>query len=67
MPQFQEQRKNQVRIRVANQLSSRAYMVLMRKSGGKMQALPGDVFLVQREYLTALSENNIPFEEIARD
>ncbi len=67
MPQFQEQRKNQVRIRVATQLSSRAYMLLMRKSSGKMQALPGDIFLVEREYLTALSENNIPYEEIERD
>ena len=40
MPQYQQQKKGMARIRVLGKDATRAYMLLMQKTGGKMQALP---------------------------
>jgi hypothetical protein len=66
MPQYQQQKKGQARIRVAGKDATRAYMLLMQKTGGKMQALPGDVFVVDEALLAFLKDNNIGFETIAQ-
>ncbi len=64
MPQFQEQKKGQARIKVLGGNGNRAYIFLMRKTGGKIQALPDDIFVLDRSHLPLLEENNIPYEEI---
>ncbi len=64
MPQYQEQKKGQARIRVLSKDATRAYMLLMQKTGGKMQPLPGDVFVLDEALLPFLQENNIAYEII---
>jgi hypothetical protein len=64
MPQYQQQKKGQARIRVLGKDATRAYMLLMQKTGGKMQALPGDVYVIDEALLTYLKEQNIEFETI---
>ena len=64
MPQYQQQKKGQARIRVAGKDATRAYMLLMQKTGGRLQALPGDVFVVDEPLLSYLQEHNIAFETI---
>jgi hypothetical protein len=66
MPQYQQQKKGQARIRVLSKDATRAYMLLMQKTGGKMQALPGDVFVLDETHLETLNEQNIQFEIIER-
>ena len=64
MPQYQQQKKGQARIRVLGKDATRAYMLLMQKTGGKLQALPGDVFVVDEPLLAYLKDNNISYETI---
>ena len=66
MPQYQQHKKGQARIRVLSKDATRAYMLLMQKTGGKMQALPGDVFVLDEAQLEYLQEQNIQFEIIER-
>lgn len=62
MPQFQQHKKGMARIRVLSKDSTRAYMLLMQKTGGKLQALPNDVFVLEESLLALLTENKIAFE-----
>ncbi len=64
MPQYQQQKKGQARIRILGKDATRAYMLLMQKTGGRLQALPGDVFVVDEPLLAYLQENKIAFETI---
>lgn len=64
MPQYQEQKKGQARIRVLSKDATRAYLLMMQKTGGKMQALPGDVFVVDNSLLEYLQTQNVAFEVI---
>ena len=64
MPQYQQQKKGQARIRVLGKDATRAYMLLMQKTGGKLQVWPGDVFVVDEPLVTYVQENRIEFETI---
>lgn len=64
MPQFDQHKKGQSRIRVLSKDATRAYLMLMQRTGGKMQALPGDVFVLDEELLPFLQEKGIEYEVI---
>ena len=64
MPQYQQQKKGMARIRVIGKDATRAYMLLMQKSGGKLQALPGDVFVIDETLLEYLKTQNIAYETL---
>lgn len=65
MPQYQQQKKGMARIKVLGKDATRAYMLLMQKTGGKMQALPGNVFVVEEALLEYLKVNNVEYEVMA--
>lgn len=62
MPQYQQQKKGQARIRILSKDVTRAYLLMMRQSGGKLQALPNDIYVVDEKLLPILTENSIEFE-----
>lgn len=62
MPQYQQQKKGQARIRILSKDVTRAYLLMMRHSGGKLQALPNDIYVVDEKLLPVLTENSIEFE-----
>ena len=64
MPQFQRQKSGQAKVRVLSVDATHAYMLLMRHTGGKMQVLPGDVYVCDEKSVEMLRENKIQFEEI---
>ncbi len=64
MPQYQQQKKGQARVRILSKDATRAYLLLMQKTGGKLQVLPGDVYVIEEALLPALTENAIAFERI---
>ena len=66
MPQYQQQKKGQARIRILSEDTTRVYLMLMQKTNCKMQALPGGVFVLDETMLTFLEGQNIPFEVIER-
>ena len=65
MPQYQQQKKGMARIKVLGKDATRAYMLLMQKTGGKMQALPGNVFVVEEALLEYLKVNSVEYEMMA--
>lgn len=64
MPQFQQLKKGYARVRILPEDATRAYLLLMRQSGGKLQALPNDIYVLDEKQLPLLKENNIQFETI---
>ncbi len=62
MPQYQQQKKGQARIRVLPKDAMRVQLFLMRHSHGKVQALPNDVYVIEDRVLPILQENGIEFE-----
>ena len=44
--------------------ATRAYLFLMQQTGGKLQVLPGDVYVLEERYLPLLTEKQIEFETI---
>lgn len=64
MPQFEQKRKDQARVRILSKDATRAYMLLMRSSGGKMQVLPQDTYVIDELLLPTLEENGIGFERL---
>jgi hypothetical protein len=64
MPQFQQHKKGQARIRVLSEDSTRAYMLMMRNSAGRLQVLSNDVYVVEEKLLDVLTENGIRFEKL---
>ena len=62
MPQYQEQKKGQARIRVLPKDATRAYLFLMQSSGGRLQVLPNDVYVIDESLLPLLKEQRIDFE-----
>ena len=66
MPQYQQQKKGQARIRVLSKDATRAYMLMMQHSGGKLQALPNDVYVLEENLLPILTANQIEFELIEK-
>jgi hypothetical protein len=66
MPQYQQQKKGHARIRVLSKDATRAYLLMMQKSGGKLQVLPNDVYVIEENLLNILNENNIEYEMIEK-
>ncbi len=64
MPQYQQQKKGQARIKVLGKDATRAYMLLMQKTAGRLQPLPGDVFVLEESLLEFLDTNKIGYERI---
>ncbi len=64
MPQYQQQKKGQSRIRVLSKDATRAYMLLMKQTGGRLQVLPNEIYVVEESALTLLTENGIEFVRI---
>lgn len=64
MPQYQQQKKGQARVRILPKDATRAYLLMMKHSGGKMQVLPNDVYLIDEKLLSILSESSISYEVI---
>ena len=64
MPQYQQQKKGQAKVRILSKDATRAYLLLMKQSGGKLQVLPNDVYVIDEKVLPQLTENHIEFEVI---
>jgi hypothetical protein len=64
MPQFQQLKKGYARVRILSLDATRAYLLLMQKCGGKVQVLPGDIYILEEAQLSVLDENNIQYESI---
>lgn len=64
MPQFQQLKKGFARVRILPEDATRAYLLLMRHSGGKLQALPNDIYVLDEMLFPLLRENKIQFEII---
>ena len=64
MPQYQQQKKGQARVRVLSKDATRAYLFLMKQSGGKIQVLPNDVYVIDENLVTMLKETGIEYEVI---
>ena len=64
MPQYQQQRKDQARVRILSKDATRAYLFLMREAAGKMQVLPQDTYVIDELLLPKLEENGIGFERL---
>lgn len=62
MPQYQQQKKGQSRIRIMAKDATRAYLLLMKHSGGKLQVLPNEIYVVEENLLPLLTENQIEYE-----
>jgi hypothetical protein len=66
MPQYQQLKKGHARVRILPEDATRAYLMLMRAQSGRLQALPGDVYVVEEKTLALLTENQIQFEVIEK-
>lgn len=66
MPQFQQLKKGQARVRILSKDATRAYLLLMKHAAGKMQVLPDDLYVVDENILQLLRENAIEFEELPK-
>jgi len=64
MPQYQERKKGQARVRILSKDATRAYLFLMKETGGKMQVLPGDVYVLEERLLPLLQANQIEYEDL---
>lgn len=64
MPQFQQQKKDQARIRILSADATRAYLFLMRKTGGRLQVLPQDTYVIDENLLPDLSAEGIRFDRL---
>lgn len=66
MPQYQQLKKGQSRIRVLSKDATRAYLLLMKHCGGRLTSLPNDIYVVEERILPILEENLIDFELLDR-
>ncbi len=64
MPQYQQMKKGYARVRILPKDATLAYMTLMRETGGKLQVLPNDVYVIEERLVNLLSEKQIEFETI---
>jgi hypothetical protein len=64
MPQYQQLKKGQARVRILPKDATRAYLLLMRETGGKLQVLPNDLYVLEERLLPLLTENRIEFERL---
>ena len=64
MPQYQQQKKGQARVRILPRDATRAYLLMMKQSGGKLQVLPNDVYVIDEALLAMLTEGGVSYEVI---
>lgn len=64
MPQYQQLKKGFARVRVLSKDATRAYLLLMKKTGGNLQVLPDDVYVIDEKTVQLLTDNRISFEVI---
>ena len=64
MPQYQQLKKGQARVRILPKDATRAYLLLMRETGGKLQVLPNDLYVLEERQLSVLTDNEIAFEKL---
>jgi hypothetical protein len=64
MPQYQQQKKGQARVRILAKDATRAYLLMMKQSGGKLQVLPNDVYVIDEKLLSMLTDGGISYEVI---
>lgn len=62
MPQYQRQKQGQARVRILPKDATRAYLLMMKHSGGGLQVLPNDVYVVSEKAVAVLREHGIEFE-----
>ena len=64
MPQYQQMKKGQARVRILPRDAMRAYLLLMRLTSGSLQVLPNDLYVVEESILPRLDEENIQYEKL---
>ncbi|HLJ55685.1 MAG TPA: hypothetical protein VKT77_11655 [Chthonomonadaceae bacterium] len=64
MPQYQQLKKGMARVRVLPKDATRAYLLMMKHSGGRLQVLPDDRYEIEEKMMALLTENNVSFEVI---
>jgi len=67
MPQYYQQKKDQARVRILSKDATRAYIYLMRKTAGKMQALPQDTYIIDEMLLPDLDAEGIGYERMDKN
>ena len=66
MPQYQQQKKGQARVRILPKDATRAYLLMMKHSAGRLQVLPDDVYVIDEKLLATLTESGVSYEVIER-
>jgi hypothetical protein len=64
MPQFEQLKKGYARVRILPKDATRAYLMLMRQSSGRLKVLPNDLYELDEAQLQSLTDNKIEFERI---
>ncbi len=64
MPQFYQQKKGQARVRILPKDATRAFLLLMQKTGGSLQVLPQDSYIIDESLLVDLTVSGIAFERL---
>ena len=64
MPQYQRIKKGFARVRVLPKDAARAYLLLMRTTGGSLQVLPNDVYVIDEKSVQLLTDNAVSYEVI---
>ena len=67
MPQFYQQKKGQARVRILSKDATKAYMLMMKQTGGKLTVLPEDTYIIDELLLPVLEENGIGFERLDKN
>lgn len=64
MPQYQQLKRGFARIRILPKDATRAYLLMMRHTGGKLQVLPNDLYVVEEKILDLLKQDGIEYEVV---
>ena len=64
MPQYQQLKKGQARIRILPKDASRAYLILMQKTMGKLQVLPNNIYVIDDGLVGELQKLGLSYERI---
>ena len=64
MPQYQQLKKGQARIKILPKDASRAYLLLMQKTMGGLQVLPNDIYIIDDSLVSELDKIGLAFERV---
>jgi hypothetical protein len=64
MPQFEQVKKGFARVRILPKDATRAYLLLMRHSNGRVKVLPNDLYELDEAQVQALTESGVEFERV---